>query len=113
MATEDDVRRIALSLPATSERPTWGTPGFRVGDKLFARIRENPDALVLWRPSVEDRDALIAADPATFFTTDHYAGHASVLVRLAEVDAAELRELLVEAWLCRAPARLRAASDLR
>jgi len=113
MATEDDVRRIALSLPETTERPTWGTPGFRVRDKLFARIREDPDALVLWRPSVEDRDALIAADPATFFTTDHYARHASVLVHLAEVDAAELRELLVEAWLCRAPARLRAAGDLR
>jgi len=40
MITEDDVRRIALSLPATSERPSYGTPGFRVRDRAFARIRE-------------------------------------------------------------------------
>lgn len=113
MATEEDLRRIALSLPETSERLTWGTPGFRVKDKLFARIREDPDALVLWRPSVEDRDALIAGDPETFFTTAHYAGHASVLLRLPAVDADELRELLVEAWQVRAPARLRAATNLR
>ncbi len=113
MATEEDVRRIALSLPETSERLTWGTPGFRVKDRLFARIREDPDALVLWRPSVEDRDALIAGDPETFFTIAHYAGHASVLLRLPAVDPGELRELLVEAWVCRAPARLRAAADLR
>ena len=47
MASEDDVRAIALSLPETQERRVHGTPGFRVKDRLFARIRE-PGVLVVW-----------------------------------------------------------------
>ena len=71
MASEDDVRRIALSLPETSERSSYGTPGFRVRDKLFARISDQPGVVVLWRDSVEDRDALLLADPEKLFTTSH------------------------------------------
>lgn len=97
MATVDDVRTTCLSLPETSERLTWGTPGFRVRDELFARLREAPDALLVRRPSVEDRDSLIAADPDVFLTTPHDAGHASVLVRLDVVEVDHLRELLTEA----------------
>lgn len=108
MVSEDDVRRLALSLPATTERSSYGTPGFRVQDKLFARIHEQPGVLVLWRDSVEDREVLVAAEPEKFFTTTHYAGHPSVLLRLASIDRAELRELLAEAWVARASARLRA-----
>lgn len=108
MATEDDVRRIALSLPGTRERPSYGTPSFRVQDKLFARVHEQPGILVLWRPSIEDRDALVSAEPDTFFTTPHYLGHPSVLLRLPAVDGRELHELLVEAWGARASTGLRA-----
>jgi hypothetical protein len=111
MATEDDVRRIALSLPATTEKPSYGTPGFRVNDKLFARIREERDVLVLFLTGVDEKDALIAAEPDKFFTLPHYDGHASVLVRLGAVDAAELTELLTDAWLVRAPGRLRAQHE--
>jgi hypothetical protein len=107
VATEDDVRRLALALPATSERPSYGTPGFRVRDRLFARVADEPGVLVLWRSSIEERDELVASDPRKFFTTPHYAGHASVLVRLDAVAAEELAELLAEAWNARAPARLR------
>lgn len=106
MATEDDVRSICLSLPETSERLTWGTPGFRVRERLFARLRESPDVLVVWRPSLEERESLVAADPDVFFTPPHYDGHASVLVRLKVVGLDHLRELLTEAWETRAPARL-------
>lgn len=110
VATEDDVRRIALSLPATTERPSYGSPGFRVQDRLFARIHEQPGVLVLWRSSVEDKDALLAAEPDKLFTTPHYEGHPTVLLRLAAVDEVELRELLAEAWEARASARLRGTS---
>lgn len=113
MVSEDDVRRIALSLPAATERPCYGTPGFRVQDRLFARIHDQPDVLVIWRDSIEDRTALLAADPDKFFTTPHYDGHPSVLVRLAAIDDAELEELLIEAWEARASARLRAQSPGR
>jgi hypothetical protein len=105
--TEDDVRRAALSLPATTEKPSYGTPGFRVRDKLFARIREEGDVLVVWVDGLDEKDALLAAAPETFFTTPHYDGHPTVLVRFDAVDLDELIELLTDAWLVRAPQRLR------
>ena len=108
MITEDDVRRAALALPATTEKPSYGTPGFRVRDKLFARIREEGDVLVVWVDGLDEKEALLAAAHDTFFTTPHYHGHPTVLVRFDAVDVDELTELLTDAWLVRAPARLRA-----
>lgn len=111
MASEDDVRRICLSLPETTEKPYERLPGFRVKDKLFARIRENPDALVVWRPDVGEKEALIASEPEKFFQIPHYEGHPAVLVRLEAVEVDELEELLTESWLLRAPVRLAAAFE--
>ena len=111
MATEEDVRRIALSLPATTEKPSYGTPGFRVKDKLFARIREEGDVLVVFVADLGEKEALLAAEPDVLFTLPHYDGHASVLVRMDAVDEAELTELLTDAWRARAPKRLREAFD--
>lgn len=102
MSTEADVRRIALSLPHTTEKSSYGTAGFRVQDKLFARMLEDPEVLVLWQSSLEDKSELIASQPAKFFTTSHYDEHASVLVRLPMVEPDELAELLNDAWESRA-----------
>jgi hypothetical protein len=110
MATESDVRAIALSLPQTEERPCYGTPGFRVKDRLFARIREE-GVLLLWCADEGEKDFLIRADPEKFFTVPHYDGHASVLVRLGAVDRDELAELLTDAWRVRAPKRLAQSLD--
>ncbi len=103
MATEDDVRELALALPDTTEKPSYGTPGFRVKDHLFARIREE-GVLAIWVESLEEKDFLIEGDPEKFFTTPHYDGYSMVLVRLDAVDREELAELLSES------ARLRASS---
>jgi hypothetical protein len=111
MATEDDVRRIALTLPETMEKPSYGTPGFRVKDKLFARMRDEPDVLVVWCADEGEKEALIAAEPEKFFTLPHYDGHPSVLVRLGAVDVDELTELLTEGWRARAPKRVRRQLD--
>jgi hypothetical protein len=112
MATEADVRRIALSLPETTEKPSYGTPGFRVKDKLFLRIRAEPDCgLVVFVADLGEKEALLASDPDKFFTTPHYDGHASVLVNLPAIETDELRELIVDAWRLRAPKRLLAAFD--
>ena len=86
MVTEDDVRAAALALPETTEKPSYGTPGFRVKDRLFARIREEGDVLVVWCEDVGEKDALIASEPEKFFTTPHYDGHPTVLVRFGAVD---------------------------
>jgi hypothetical protein len=111
MVTEDDVRRIALSLPETTEKPSYGTPGFRVKDKLFARVRDEGDVLVVWCQDEGEKEALIASEPEKFFTTPHYDGHPTVLVRSGAVEVDELTELLTEAWRVRAPKRVRAAFD--
>jgi hypothetical protein len=95
MASENDVRELALALPDTIEKSSYGTPGFRVRDKLFARIREAA-VLLIWCESLEEKDFLLEGDPEKFFTTPHYDGHPSVLVRLEAVDREELAELLAE-----------------
>ncbi|MFD1937796.1 MULTISPECIES: MmcQ/YjbR family DNA-binding protein [Nonomuraea] len=106
MVTEDDVRRIALGLPETAERPMYGTPAFYVKAKWFARIREEGDVLVVPVASEEHKRELIAAAPGSFFTLPHYDGHAAVLVRFTAVDVGELAELLTDAWRLRAPKRV-------
>jgi len=111
VVSESDVRRVALGLPETTERPSYGTPGFRVKDRLFARIREEGDVLVLWCASEEDKAALIAEDPGKFFTTAHYDGYPGILVRLDTVDVAELTELVTDSWRLRAPQKLVAQFD--
>jgi hypothetical protein len=110
VATLDDVRELVAALPGTSERPSYGTPGFRVRDKLFARIRED-DVLVVWVADLGEKEMLIGADPAKFFTVEHYDGHPTVLVRLSAIDRTELGELLTDAWRLRAPKRLLAELD--
>jgi hypothetical protein len=106
MIGEDDVRRIALSLPATTEKPSYGTPGFRVRDKLFARMRPEGDSVVVWCADLGEKEALIAAEPDKFFSLPHYDGYPSVLVRLAALDVDEMTEVLTESWRLRAPVRL-------
>ncbi|TCB98575.1 MmcQ/YjbR family DNA-binding protein [Micromonospora zingiberis] len=124
MASWDDVRRIALSLPETSERPWYdGVAAWRVKDKPF--VWERPlrakelSALAPAAPQgpilgvrVADlgvKEALLADDPAVFLTTPHFDGYPAVLVRLDRIDVAELTELITEAWYTRAPKRLAAA----
>jgi hypothetical protein len=111
MVTEEDVRRVALALPHTTEKPSYGQPGFRVKDRLFARIREEGDVLVVWVSGEEEKAGLIASDPEKFFTTPHYDGHPTVLVRFAAIEVEELTELLTESWRHRAPKRVLAELD--
>lgn len=111
MVTEDDVRRVALGLPETTEKPSYGMPGFRVRDRLFARVREEGDVLVVFVADEGEKQGLIAAEPEKFFTTAHYDGHAMVLIRFGAVDVDELTELLTDSWRLRAPARVLAQFD--
>ena len=57
-------------------------------------------------PDSGAKEALVADDPAIYFTTPHFNGFPAVLVRLERIQEAELRELIVEAWLARVPKRL-------
>jgi hypothetical protein len=120
MATWDDVRRIALALPETDERPSRQHAFWRVSDKGFvwerplrpADLRALGDAAPtgpILGARVEHlvaKEALLADDPDVFFTTPHFDGYPAVLVRLERIGLDDLRELIVEAWLARAPKRL-------
>ena len=105
MATEQDVRRIALSLPETIEKPSYGTPGFRVKDKLFLRVRaEAEGGLVVFVSDLGEKQALLESDPRKFYTTPHYDGYATILVKLKAIGVRELRELITDSWRIKAPA---------
>jgi hypothetical protein len=118
VSDQHDVRRIALAMPETTEQGN----GFRVAGKLFVwfypeRVHPkkprviNREVAALAVQSLEDKGALIAGDPETFFTTDHYDGYKAVLVRLARVSAGKLRALIRAAWIAAAPPALRARGD--
>ena len=123
MATWDDVSRIAAALPETVESAgSDDLLAWKVRDKAIAwdrPLRKSdlaalgdaaPDGPILgvWVPDLNTKDALLAEDPAVYFTTPHFNGYPAVLVRLGEIDVAQLRDLLEESWLGRAPKRLAA-----
>ncbi len=108
----ETVRRIALALPGVEEGTAYGTPAFRVRGKFLARLWEDGEVLVV-KVGHDAREVRLAANPGTFFITDHYRGYPAVLVRLAAVEPAALAELLEEAWRYSAPKRLVAAHDAR
>jgi hypothetical protein len=125
MATQEDVRRIALSLPQTSADPDHFA--FSVRNKGKARgiawvwlerpapkkRREpNPGVLAVRVACEAAKEELLAADPEKFFTEPHYHGYPAILVRLAAIDTDELRELLTDAWRCQAPKKLVEESGL-
>jgi hypothetical protein len=108
MATEDDVREIALALPQVTEGQAYGTPAYKVAGKGFLRLRtEAEGGLVVFVPDLGEKEALLAANPEAYYTTPHYDGYAAILVNLAAVDLAELRELITESWRIKAPVKLR------
>jgi hypothetical protein len=120
MADWDDVRRIALALPEASEEDLHGLASWRVRGKLFAweRPLRKSDLRALGGSAptgpilgarVEHpgaKEALIADDPEVFFTIPHFDGYAAVLVLIERIALDVLEEVLVEAWLARAPKRL-------
>ncbi len=120
MATWQDVRDAALALPGVTERAGRdGVRQWQVGDRLV--VWERPlrradrqelgpaapegDVLGARVRDVGVKEALVRTQPEVFFTTSHFDGYPAVLVRLDRIAPAELRELVTEAWLERAPKR--------
>ena len=121
-ATVQDVHDLARAMPhVTVHRPGTPNPVYQVGGKAFVFFRtprpdavdpdtgeRYPDVIVFWVGSEADKQALVQ-DPGTpFFTTPHFDGHPSVLVRagrIGELDRDELAEIVQDAWLARASKR--------
>ena len=122
----DDVHELAMTMPhVTVEHGSRGNAVYQVGGKSFVFFRNPrpdatdpgsgeryPDVIVFWVSSEADKEALIQ-DPATpFFTTPHFDGHPSVLVRgsrIGELTRQELTEVVQDAWLSRASSARAAA----
>jgi hypothetical protein len=105
----DDARQMALSLENAEEGLSYGTPGFKVNGTLFLRLHQDRDALVV-RTDFEQRAELMAAEPETYFITDHYLNYEWVLVSLARVHPDALRDLLRGAWRSAAAAKKKTVS---
>lgn len=88
MITLDKLRNLTKRLPGSREESSYGTPGFKVGKKLYARWHRTEDAIVIMLKTVQEQADLIAANPDTFYITDHYTGYAAVLVRPEIPDGA-------------------------
>ena len=124
MATWKDVRRLALAMPETTEPSPgqwrvneklyiWERP-LRKGDLVALGLDENdpePYGPILGArvPDEGAKFALIADDSDVYFTTPHFNGYPAILVRLERIAVPDLEELVVEAWLTRAPKRIAAA----
>lgn len=121
-ATVDDIHALATSMPHVSvvSGPNEN-PVYQVGGKSFVFFRTpRPDAVdpntgeryedvvVIWVPSDADKRALVDDSDSPFFTTEHFTGHPSVLLRtsrIGEVSRTELAEIVADAWLSRASRR--------
>jgi hypothetical protein len=125
----EDVHELALAMPhVTVVRGSAENPVYQVGGKSFVFFRtprpdavdprtgqRYPDVIVFWVAAEEDKTALVQDESSPFFTTPHFDGHLSVLLRgsrIAELSREELAEVIQDAWLARA-SRRRAADWLR
>jgi hypothetical protein len=118
MATWRDVRKLALSMPDSTEGTSYGTAAWLVNGKLFVWERplrksdvkalgdRAPTGPILGvrTADLEMKEVLIRSNPA-IFTTPHFDGYPAVLVQLDKIDVKTLKALIVEAWLARAPKR--------
>ncbi len=121
-ARVEDVHRLAESMPhVTIWTGSKGNRIYQVGGKSFVFFRtprtdardpetgeKYDDVIMFWVPSEVDKQALVLDEDSPYFTTAHFDGHPSVLLRvcrLGEIDVEELRELVAEAWLTQASAR--------
>lgn len=103
----EDVVAFAVTLPDVEESTSYGTPSLKVAGKLMGRLRTESEGGLALKCSAADKEALVGGPDPAFYTTEHYDGYNYVLVDLEQVDADELLELVTDAWLIAAPARLR------
>jgi hypothetical protein len=101
LATFDVVRKAAAALPSVEEGTAWGVPALKLHGRLLACMASNkaaePNTLVVCI-GFDQRDAMIADDPDTYYLKPHYESYACVLVRLSRINRDALADLLQAAW---------------
>jgi hypothetical protein len=128
MASWEDVAAVALALPEVAEEPSYGERAWKVRKKTFAWERPlrkgeiealggfepegaapSGEILAVRVADEEAKQALVSSEPEIYFTTSHFDGYPAVLIRLERIGRVELEELVIEAWLAKAPKRVAAA----
>jgi hypothetical protein len=125
MATQDDVRRIALALPETVESEERFAFSVRSRDKLKGFVwswleRVEPkkarvprdDVIAIRVANLDEKNLLLSMDETVFFTEPHYNGFPAILVRLPLIDVDRLEALVTDGWRCQAPKALVKASGI-
>lgn len=105
-----EVGDYLLTLPGVVAGTHYGTPSFKVGKRFLTRLKEDGETLAI-RIGFDEREMLMEVDPDSFYLTDHYRNYPAVLVRLANVEAATLKRLLLQSWRAVALKRMLAAYD--
>lgn len=106
MLSFDTVREMALALPHVEEGTSYGTPALKVKGKLFVRLKEDGETIVL-KTTYEEREELMAHDLETYFITDHYLNYPYILVSLKRVHPDGLRELILTSYRLAKPGQTR------
>jgi hypothetical protein len=96
--TFDDVRAMALAWPEVVDGTSYGTAALKVRKKLFARLKEDGDSLVIPSVPQDEREMLVESRPKLFYFTEHYRNYPIVLVRLSKARRAEVEPLLRRQW---------------
>ena len=109
VSTWATVKKLGNRLPEVEESTWFRTPSLKVGKRSFVRLKDDDVIVVL--VDLEEKEALLRAEPETFFTTAHYDGYPAVLVRLSAIESEELAEVLEDSWRRVAPKRLLKALD--
>ena len=91
-------RQLLLTLPNVVEGRSYGMPSFLLNGRFLARFRDDDTVLVLPLATIGEREVLMELDPRAFFFTEHYRNYPAVLVRLAEVAAPLLSDVVMESW---------------
>lgn len=111
MPSWDDVVAIAEGYPEVEETTSWGTPSLKVKGRFFARLRTESEGGLAIVCDAAEKAALLASGDEAYYTTPHYDGYGMILVDLEKVDRERLSELVEDAWLIKAPVRVRKAFE--
>ena len=109
--TFDAVRAFAFSLPGVTDGTSYGYPSIKAHGKFLTRLKEDGDTLVCPGVSFDEREMLIAAEPDTFYLTDHYRNYPYVLVRLSHVHPGTVERLIERHWRAITPKTMLKAWD--
>lgn len=111
MATWEDVRAIALSLPETEAGTSHGEVAFKVRKKLFAWESPGEHGKLVVKVDRDERPLLVESNPDAYFVTPHYENYPMLLIHLERLGQDELRERIEDSWLLAAPPKLAATLE--